>query len=537
MSILSYQPKYSKYLLIFALLCLSYLYQYHHILFYQPQSIHQFRQADCLSIALNYYQDDMNFFKPQLHNQMSQGGTSGYTVGEFPIVYYFVALLWKIFGLHLWIYRLVEIVFVFIGLFALLRIFESTLKDSIWALLITILLFTSPIVAFYSNNYLTNMPALSLVLMGWYYFYKFYEKLKVKLLYIAMLLFALAGLLKASSALSYVMILCIFFLELFGWIKIKPQTKLFHKPSKYFLPFLIVPILLILWYAYANHFNALYGGRYTFNSVWPIWKMNAAEIQVVCDGFKTFVVQQIFSLYTLFLLGLMSFGIIFFAVSKKIAKAHLVALAILIFGSVLYVLFWFNAFGNHDYYVIDLLQLYLLICLLFLFGLKTYSKKLFKSIILKSAFFLILVYNILYCQNNMRMRYWIYLNKPERYASQFEIGGWAYMHYDYVTKTKAFESLPYYFNVIGIKPDDKVISIPDPSINISLVLMNHKGWTAFGFDTMNQIEKIENQINHGAKYLLVSDSSIYKDASIEPFMHDYVGSYENIDIFNLQKTR
>ena len=54
---------------------------------------------------------------------------------------------------------------------------------------------------------------------------------------------------------------------------------------------------------------------------------------------------------------------------------------------------------------------------------------------------------------------------------------------------------------------------------------------------MNQIEKIENQINHGAKYLLVSDSSIYKDASIEPFMHDYVGSYENIDIFNLQKTR
>ncbi len=537
MNTLSYQPKYSKYLLIFALLCLSYLYQYNHIVFYAPQSIHQFRQADCLSIALNYYQDDMNFFKPQLHNQMSQGGTSGFAVGEFPIIYYLVAVLWKIFGLHLWIFRLVEILFVFLGLLALLRIFESILKDSIWALMITLLLFTSPIVAFYSNNYLTNMPAFSLVLMGWYYFYKFYETHKLKLLYMAMLLFALAALLKVSSAISYSMILCVFFLELFGWIKIKNHAKLFHKPSKHIPPLLILPTVMFLWYGYASWFNARYGGSYTFNSVWPIWNMSRTEIHIVCNGFMTFMVQQIFNIYTIIVIGSMLIALIILAAFKKIPKLHLLILGILILGTVLYVLFWFNALGNHDYYLIDVLPLSLFVFLIFFVGFKTFSQKLFNNVLIKSTFFIFLVFNMVYCQNNMKMRYWIDINKPERFASENEIGRWAFMHVNYVKKMQAFETLPYYFNALGVKPTDKVISIPDSSINISLVLMNHKGWTSFGFEGMTQNQKIEKQIKLGAKYLLISDSIIYKDASLEPFMHDYIGSYENIDIFNLQKKR
>ncbi len=534
---LSYQPKYSKYLLFLALMCLSYLYQYNHILFYPPQSIHQFRQTDCLSIAINYYQGNMNFFIPELHNQMSQGGTSGFAAGEFPIVYYFVAVLWQIFGFHLWIFRLVEVVITFIGLLALMRIFVGILKDSLWALMISILLFSSPIVAFYSNNYLTNMPALSFVILSWYYFYKFFETQHLKQLYIAMLFFALAALLKVSSAISYMMILSVFFLELFGWIKIKNHAKLFHKPSKHIIPMLIVPTVMFLWYGYASWFNARYGGSYTFNSIWPIWNMSTTEINIVCNGFMTFMVQQIFNIYTLIVIGLMLIAIIFLVAVKKIPKMHLTLLSILLLGTLLYALFWFNALGNHDYYLIDFLPFCLFICLIFLVGFKKYSAKLFNNWIVKSVFLLFLCYNVLYCQNNMKMRYWIDINKPERFASENEIGRWAFMHVNYVKKMQAFETLHYYFNALGVKPTDKVISIPDSSINISLVLMNHKGWTSFGFEGMKQKQKIEKQIMLGAKYLLVSDSSIYKDTSIEPFMHDYVGSYENIDIFYLQKTR
>lgn len=68
-------------------------YHYNKILFLHPQSLHQWRQTDCLSIALNYYQDGMNFFKPEVHNLFSDKWTTGYSAGEFPGIYFLVAML------------------------------------------------------------------------------------------------------------------------------------------------------------------------------------------------------------------------------------------------------------------------------------------------------------------------------------------------------------------------------------------------------------------------------------------------------------
>ncbi|MEI6122783.1 MAG: glycosyltransferase family 39 protein [Bacteroidota bacterium] len=519
------------------LFCVAYFYHYHHVLFYTPQSIHQFRQADCLSIALNYYQGDMNFFKPELHNQMSQGGNSGFAMGEFPIIYYLVAVLWKIFGLHLWLYRFVVIVITFIGLLALFKTFEGVLKDSVWALLLTVLFFTSPIVAFYSNNYLTNMPAFSFALVGWYYFYEFYKKHRTRFLYVSMLFFALSGLLKVSSAISYALVLCIFVFELTGWIKFRNQKKLFNKPAKQFVPILIVPLLILFWYWFANKFNTYYGGSYTFNSVWPIWKMTSVQIAEVWNGFTTFTLHQLFSITNLWFSALMFVSIMVFVALKKIRKVHLFVLCILILGTVFYSLCWFNAFGNHDYYLIDLLMLYLFVCLLFFVGLKNISSRIFNSYITKGVFCVFLVFNILFCQNNMKMRYWIDINKPERFTNQFEIGGWAYMHEVYIKKQKAYETLSYYLREIGVTPKDKVISIPDGSINISLVLMNQKGWTSYGFDCKTQGERIRKLMNLNAKYLLINDSVVYNDSTIMPYTRYYMGSYENIDIYDLQMIR
>ena len=51
---------------------------------FQPQSHHQWRQSDCLSLALNYYQFELPFLEPQVHNLLAEEGKS---VSEFPVLY------------------------------------------------------------------------------------------------------------------------------------------------------------------------------------------------------------------------------------------------------------------------------------------------------------------------------------------------------------------------------------------------------------------------------------------------------------------
>ena len=107
-----YFPKYSKWIFTFSFLIFSIVYNYQDILFKSPQSIHLWRQCDCLSITMNYYQDNNPFFKPSIHN-LGRDGT-GKTVSDFPLIYFSVAELWKVFGYHEFIYRLVVVLFFFI---------------------------------------------------------------------------------------------------------------------------------------------------------------------------------------------------------------------------------------------------------------------------------------------------------------------------------------------------------------------------------------------------------------------------------------
>jgi hypothetical protein len=73
-------------------------FRYYHLLNSPPQSTHLWRQSDCASLALNYYQDGMHFFKPEIHNLHADGGTTGYATSENPYLYYLVASFYKIFG-------------------------------------------------------------------------------------------------------------------------------------------------------------------------------------------------------------------------------------------------------------------------------------------------------------------------------------------------------------------------------------------------------------------------------------------------------
>ena len=228
----SYFPKYSILLFFILVLAISVLYNYHEILFLRPQGIHQWRQCDCLSITMNYYQDNNPFLEPSLHF-LGRDGT-GKAASDFPLIYYFVAQLWKVFGHHEFIYRLVNLLIFFGGLLAMMKVFEDILQDTVLAFLGGLILFTSPTIVFYANNFLVNVPALGLSMIAWYMLWLFYKTGKPVTLWLALGIFAFAGLLKITSAISFVAFFILFLCETTGIIKLKQNKTLFIKHLNFF---------------------------------------------------------------------------------------------------------------------------------------------------------------------------------------------------------------------------------------------------------------------------------------------------------------
>jgi len=86
-------------------------------------------------------------------------GLSGKTAGEFPLLYWSVAQLWKITGKSEFLYRLVVLIISFTGLYAVFRASKKILNNNIQALFVGLLLFTSVPYVYYAANFLPNVPA------------------------------------------------------------------------------------------------------------------------------------------------------------------------------------------------------------------------------------------------------------------------------------------------------------------------------------------------------------------------------------------
>ena len=66
----------------------------------RPCSVHSSAQCQRASVALNYYEEDMNFFKPRVQKTVNIDGESRITGLEFPIIYYTAAIFYKCFGFN-----------------------------------------------------------------------------------------------------------------------------------------------------------------------------------------------------------------------------------------------------------------------------------------------------------------------------------------------------------------------------------------------------------------------------------------------------
>lgn len=486
------------------------IYGYHDILFKSPQSIHLWRQADCLSQTINYFQDDNPFFEPSVH-YLGRDGT-GKTVSDFPLIYFSVGQLWKIFGQHEFIYRLIVMLFFISGLFAIFKLFENVLKDSMLAIALPLFLFTSPALIYYANNFLMNIPALSLAMIGLYFFSRFYETTKNKYFYLFLISYTVAGLLKIPSLISFIAIAGLFFLELVG-IKLHPKRKIFHQPLKQILLLFGVVAIQYIWYIYAQNYNAEHNAGIFLIGFLPFWDYNSEQIKATLDALVGHIKWDYFRRETQVVFLLMFVLIIVFY--KKISRTMLALNLIIASGILLFSLLFFGALKDHDYYTINLFIMVPVLLLSFSLLLKKRFNTIYVSLVFRIIIVAFLIHNIDFGRR--------------RIIDRYNEDGWH--NENYIGSMQAFEEISPYLRSIGIKKNDRVLSLSDNSINISLYLMNQKGWTNYGIRIDSN--KVKEKIDLGAKYLLIYNDTLYKETVIQPLIKNKIGRYKNIDIFAL----
>lgn len=491
-----------------------------------PYSRHQWRQADCLSITQHYYQDNLPFLEPEIHWQGE--GQSGKTISEFPIIYYSVAKIWQVTGKHYWIYRGISFLIMAIGLFYLKKLAQLVLKDNFWAIFLPLLLFSSPILAYYSNNFMMNTNALALALIAAYHFYRHRTEKSYKHLVYACILFLFAGLLKITALLLFFGLGAIFLYEMM----IKERS--LKQRWKELLPYAGVLVLIFGWYSYAGYYNKNNMSEVFLQGLLPIWELSWDDIYSNWKLLNSDLKPAYFNVPTLSLLGIIFVGMI---INYKKANRYLLALSVLItLGIIGYILLFFQVFNQHEYYLTNLLIFIPMISLLFLDYLKEHHPTIFQSKALKITASIALIYLIYSAAVQTVVKYDIGQQwaKNSFILDKEEVAFWEWYHWDYNNTFKELETIQPVLKKAGVQLNDKVVSIPDGSINISLYLMNRDGYNSYpGQKHPSGPALIEKSKEWGAKYLVVTQNDLLKDSLLLPYFENKVGGTEHVSIFKL----
>src|SRR6218665_2060714 len=150
---------------------------YAHIGIYQrlperPCSIHASAQCQRASVAQNYYHVDMNFFKPRIQRYRTNDGITGV---EFPIIYYTAAVLYKCFGFHEVYLKLISLLIVTAGFLLFYLLARSILKNNLLSLVVVFSGMLSPVLLYYSANFMPDAPAMGFILCAWYFFFRYLD--------------------------------------------------------------------------------------------------------------------------------------------------------------------------------------------------------------------------------------------------------------------------------------------------------------------------------------------------------------------------
>lgn len=438
-----------------ALAIIAWLYDYPRIAPLGPTSNHAWRQADGASLALNYAQNGMRLFEPQLHNLF---GGEGRAAGELPLLNYAVAALYLVVGHEHAVYRWFNFAVLAAGLFLSSRALLRWTGDPWLALFPPLLLLGSPLIAFYGFGFLPNTTAFGLILIAAYAYLRFAATARRGWLYAAAVFASLAGLTKISALIPF--------------LAIAATTAVFRRfdpaaAERSGLPSwrdLVLASALVLgvnaaWYAWAQHYNALHGSSYFLLETRPLWELPASRIWE--DALFLLFRQRRWYFHGAVLLALASLGAVLL-VSRHLPPVPRLYLRLCAAGSAAFLLLFFGQLRVHEYYSIDVLPLAVSLLGLGAWLIATRMPRLARSAVFRFALVLLLSLNLQHATARMRRLY-----NPARIDDAF------------ASLDKRAE-LQQFTADLGIDRGARALVLGDASPNRALYSLDLRGWSHAG---------------------------------------------------------
>jgi len=474
----------------------------------RPFSFHISAQTSRASIALNYYENNMNFFTPQYQRNIEG---KGYTGLEFPVIYYVAAVFYKLFGFNEIYLRVISLVVFTLGLLVFyLFSLRYTKSNLISAALITAVI-CSPVLLFYSANFMPDAPSVGLVLAAWHFLFKYLDTEKKSHLNLFVILATLGVLLKVTAAICFVIVFILIAFDKFKFFRSQEKQFLFKEPKKIIFRMLGGLFIVAAWYKFSAWYPKAHGGETFLMS--PNMYDNWTGLLEVLNNMYGMWLNHYYSYESYFLLACVG-GVI--VLGMKLVNRLLFTITILyIFGCLFYFIFFLNQFIHHDYYIITMFPAIFFLFLCFADIIRKVSDRYFfltGSLLMVMLFFNVKE-SIVKCRNNFD------------YRSSRHIYYWT-------GDFRAYEDLEPKLRKLGIQRDERVISGFDNSDCASLYLMNQLGLT-FGSGATKHL--VDSFIQHkNAKYLVLTDSAKFQKEYSYDFSDKVIATHRGLIIYKLK---
>jgi 4-amino-4-deoxy-L-arabinose transferase-like glycosyltransferase len=251
---------------------------------------HYLRQVDTDAIARNYVHEGMNLFLPMVD---WRGSGNGIVEAEFPLFTYMVAILYKLFGEHTELARLLNLGFFTLTALTFFHL-ARRLYDQRIALLAVFFYSVTPLLTYFSRTLQPDAMMLLGLTAGLYFFIRWTDHDRWQDLAISALGIGVALTVKPLNVFMAAPLFYLCFNK-FGW-------KLFIKPQLWAYGAVVLAPLLI-WYVYSyslwiEHGNTLYRAYSAISFEW-LWNPEVFPAPLLAINGRSFFEQLLWRFFFL----------------------------------------------------------------------------------------------------------------------------------------------------------------------------------------------------------------------------------------------
>jgi hypothetical protein len=299
------------------------------------------------------------------------------------------------------------------------------------------------------------------------------------------------------------------------------------------LPYLFTLIGVFAWYRFAQSYNQKNISGVFLTGLFPIWKLNSADINRIWISLKDDLSWNYFNVKALLSLFIFYAVVIFFI--KRNHKLLISFTTLILLGIIGFLLLFYQAFDVHDYYLTNLLIFIPFPFMAFIVLIK--RLKINRAITIFYKILVIFFLTLLVYETAIINRLKYRTNDPI-IRSNFLVGKnfinkCSWYHWYYEKYFKSYETITPYLRSLGINRNDRVVSLSDMSFNITLYLMDQKGFAGWGYNDLTWVERMQLYERNQMKYM-ISDTSYLQQNNIGQYFKQKKGEYKNLVIYEIE---